>query len=44
MNRKKEKEKVRKIKIDYFGERQRRLLERLGFVQLVFDFYTAPVA
>ena len=44
MSRKKEKEKVEKIKIVYSGERQRRLLEKLGFVQLVFDFYTAPVA
>jgi hypothetical protein len=24
-------------------ERQRRLLEKLGLVQLMFDFYTAPV-
>jgi hypothetical protein len=24
-------------------ERQRRLLEKLGFVQMVFDFYTSPV-
>jgi hypothetical protein len=24
-------------------ERQQKLLERLGFVQMMFDFYTAPV-
>ncbi len=24
-------------------EQQRKLLERLGFVQMMFDFYTAPV-
>jgi hypothetical protein len=24
-------------------ERQRRLLEKLGLVQMMFDFYTAPV-
>jgi hypothetical protein len=42
MTRKKEK-RIRKMKINYPEERQRRLLERLGFVQLVFDFYTAPV-
>ena len=24
-------------------EKQRRFLERLGFVQMMFDFYTAPV-
>jgi len=42
MHRKKEKKKEKKI--IYFEEKQKRLLERLGFVQLVFDFYTRPVA
>ena len=31
-------------KIFYQEEKQRRFLEKLGFVQMVFDFYTAPVA
>ena len=25
-------------------ERQRKFLEKLGFAQMMFDFYTAPVA
>ena len=38
------KKKIKEKKIVYFEERQRRLLERLGFVQLMFDFYLGPVA
>jgi hypothetical protein len=37
------KEKNKDKKIIYPEEKQNRLLERLGFVQLMFDFYTAPV-
>jgi hypothetical protein len=39
----KKKEKIKEKKIIYFEEKQKKLLERLGFAQLVFDFYTAPV-
>jgi hypothetical protein len=37
------KEKTKEEKRVYKEERQRQLLEKLGFVQLVFDFYSAPV-
>jgi len=39
----KRKEKKEK-KIVFAEDRQRRLLERLGFVQPMFDFYLGPVA
>ena len=42
MSNKKEKNKEKKM--SYSGERQKQLLERLGLVQMMFDFYTAPVA
>jgi hypothetical protein len=37
------KEKSEEEKTAYREEKQSRLLERLGFVQLMFDFYSAPV-
>jgi hypothetical protein len=37
------KEKTKEEKTAYREEKQNRLLERLGFVQLMFDFYSAPV-
>jgi len=37
------KEKIKEKKITFAEERQKKLLERLGFMQLMFDFYTAPV-
>jgi hypothetical protein len=36
-------DKLKEEKMAYKEERQRRLLEKLGFVQMMFDFYTAPV-
>jgi hypothetical protein len=42
MSRKKEKNKEKKM--SYSEERQRRILEKLGLVQMMFDFYTSPVA
>ena len=36
-------EKTKEEKMIEKEERQRRLLEKLGFVQMVFDFYTSPV-
>jgi hypothetical protein len=38
------KEKTKQEKIIEKEERQLRFLEKLGFVQMVFDFYKAPVA
>jgi hypothetical protein len=39
----KSKEKSKQEKLIEKNERVRKLLERLGFAQLMFDFYTAPV-
>jgi hypothetical protein len=41
---KEKKEKNKEKKISFAEEKQKRLLERLGFMQLVFDFYSTPVA
>jgi hypothetical protein len=41
---KKAKLKTELGKISMKEEKQRRFLEKLGFVQMVFDFYTSPVA
>jgi hypothetical protein len=43
MGRKAEIKKTKEQKIVEKQERQRKLLGKLGFVQMVFDFYTAPV-
>jgi hypothetical protein len=40
---KRRQEKLKEEKMMDRQERYRRLLEKLGFAQLVFDFYTAPV-
>ena len=41
---KKAKGKTKEEKVIEKENRQRKLLERLGFVQLVFDFYSARVS
>ena len=41
---KKVKEKTKEEKILEKAERKRKFLERLGFAQLMFDFYISPVA
>jgi hypothetical protein len=38
------KEKDHEEKLNQKDERQRKLLARLGLVQMMFDFYAAPVA
>jgi hypothetical protein len=38
------KQKTKEEKIIEKQTRQMRILEKLGFVQMVFDFYKAPVA
>jgi hypothetical protein len=39
----KSKDKTKEEKVVERDERQRTLLEKLGFAQMVFDFYMAPV-
>jgi hypothetical protein len=37
------KERVKRKKAVEKGDLQRRLFEKLGFAQMVFEFYSAPV-
>jgi hypothetical protein len=39
-----EKNKTKEERVVEKEERHRRLLERLGMLKMMFDFYTAPVA